>query len=114
MHATSSETTSLTQLISSCVFFLSAEQSVAFYPSKGLVCYGSEQAAGKSNATCCGDMKRCVKDAFHSTIEHCLRSLRAVKAGIKASFPGQDTDVLGLSRGELDNDAFRLDLDVSK
>lgn len=52
--------------------------SVAFYPKKGLICYGSEQAA--------------------------------VKAGLSIDFPS-DANVLGASRGDLDNDALRLDLD---
>jgi hypothetical protein len=52
--------------------------SIALYPTKGLICYGSEQAA--------------------------------VKAGIRVEFPG-DPDVLGRSRGDLDDDALRLDLD---
>jgi hypothetical protein len=52
--------------------------SIAFYPTKGLICYGSEQAA--------------------------------VKAGLKVDFPG-NSDVLGRSSGDVDNDALRLDLD---
>jgi len=52
--------------------------SIAFYPSKGIICYGSEQAA--------------------------------VKAGLSYGFPG-DEDSLGRSRGDVDNDALRLDLD---
>ena len=52
--------------------------SVAFYPTKGLICYGSEQAA--------------------------------VKAGLNAEFPG-NSDVLGRSGSDIDNDALRLDLD---
>jgi hypothetical protein len=53
--------------------------SVAFYPNKGLICYGSEQAA--------------------------------VKAGLAFDFPDKDSDVMGRSRGDIDNDALRLDLD---
>ena len=53
--------------------------SVAFYPSKGLICYGSEQAA--------------------------------VKAGMNVEFPGKESDILGRSQGDIDNDALRLDLD---
>lgn len=62
-----------------CLAARGQTMSVAFYPDKGLVCYGSEQAA--------------------------------VKAGINYSFPGANADVLGRSRGDLDNDALRLDLD---
>jgi len=64
-----------------CLAARGQTMSLAFYPSKGLVCYGSEQAA--------------------------------VKAGINVDFPGHDIDGLGRSRGEIDNDALRLDLDVS-
>jgi hypothetical protein len=53
--------------------------SVAFYPLKGIVCYGSEQAA--------------------------------VKAGLGFELPGNEKDVLGISQGDIDNDALRLDLD---
>jgi hypothetical protein len=52
--------------------------SIAFYPSKGLVCYGSEQAS--------------------------------VKAGMNTAFPGA-VDELGTSRGDIDADVLRLDLD---
>jgi len=52
--------------------------SIAFYPRKGLICYGSEQAA--------------------------------VKAGLNFEFPG-DSDILSNSRGDIDNDTLRLDLD---
>lgn len=55
------------------------KMSVAFYPTKGLICYGSEQAA--------------------------------VKAGLNFELPGNETDALGRSLGDIDNDAFRLDLD---
>jgi hypothetical protein len=47
------------------------------YPNKGLICYGSEQAA--------------------------------VKAGMNYEFP--ESDILGQSRGDLDDNALRLDLD---
>jgi hypothetical protein len=53
--------------------------SIAFFPNKGLICYGSEQAA--------------------------------VKAGLAFEFPEKDSDVMGRSRGDIDNDALRLDLD---
>jgi hypothetical protein len=53
--------------------------SIAFYPDKGLICYGSEQAA--------------------------------VKAGMNYEFPGGNPDILGKSRGDLDDNALRLDLD---
>jgi hypothetical protein len=62
-----------------CLAARGQTMSVAFYPSKGLICYGSEQAA--------------------------------VKAGISMDFPGRKVDVLGRSRGEIDNEALRLDLD---
>jgi len=52
--------------------------SIAFYPRKGLICYGSEQAA--------------------------------VKAGMNFEFPS-DVDAVGKSRGDIDNDTLRLDLD---
>jgi hypothetical protein len=55
------------------------QMSIAFYPNKGLICYGSEQAA--------------------------------VKAGMNYEFPGGNPDILGRSRGDLDDDALRLDLD---
>jgi hypothetical protein len=62
-----------------CLAARGQTMSVAFYPSKGLICYGSEQAA--------------------------------VKAGMSIDFPGKTADVLGRSRGEIDNEALRLDLD---
>jgi hypothetical protein len=61
------------------VFFIDhIQMSIAFYPSKGLVCYGSEQAS--------------------------------VKAGMNTAFPGA-VDELGTSRGDIDADVLRLDLD---
>ncbi|GKZ00910.1 hypothetical protein MPSEU_001042500 [Mayamaea pseudoterrestris] len=62
-----------------CLAARGQTMSVAFYPSKGLICYGSEQAA--------------------------------VKAGMSFDFPGRTADSLGRSRGEIDNEALRLDLD---
>jgi hypothetical protein len=65
-----------------CLAARGQTMSVAFYPSKGLICYGSEQAA--------------------------------VKAGILAQIPTSSSssdDALGTSRGEIDDDALRLDLD---
>jgi hypothetical protein len=56
-----------------------SQMSIAFYPNKGLICYGSEQAA--------------------------------VKAGMNYEFPGGNPDILGQSRGDLDDNALRLDLD---
>lgn len=53
--------------------------SVAFYPSKGLVCFGSE--------------------------------LAAVKGGLSHHFPGTDVESLGRSKGDMDDDVLRLDLD---
>jgi hypothetical protein len=61
-----------------CLAARGQTMSIAFYPTKGLICYGSEQAA--------------------------------VKAGLKVDFPG-NSDVLGRSSGDVDNDALRLDLD---
>ena len=61
-----------------CLAARGQTMSIAFYPDKGLVCYGSEQAA--------------------------------VKAGMSVSFPRTD-DFADRSRGEIDNNALRLDLD---
>lgn len=55
--------------------------SVAFYPGKGLICYGSEQAAVKAG----------MNIPFPGGNDH--------------------TDVLGSSMREIDHDALRLDLD---
>jgi hypothetical protein len=63
-----------------CLAARGQTMSIAFYPNKGLICYGSEQAA--------------------------------VKAGLNAkAFSSNNDDVSGQSRGDLDDDALRLDLD---
>ena len=66
-----------------CLAARGQTMSVAFYPNKGLICYGSEQAA--------------------------------VKAGMNATFSteGKTRDALGISQGDVDDDALRLDLDDS-
>ncbi|KAL7566062.1 hypothetical protein ACA910_009849 [Epithemia clementina (nom. ined.)] len=62
-----------------CLAARGQTMSLGLYPRKGLLLYGSEQAA--------------------------------VKAGLRAMFPGDDVQDLDHSLGDVDNDALRLDLD---